>query len=107
MKIKIYRTNKRKPLKIQMAGHMGFRILLSMQHILQNYYHKSKTNDASCFSKRSGHAFNKSHAFTIKGIYYNKKVMSFEYKALIKLLANRLVQMYKHSQNCCSGLKAI
>jgi hypothetical protein len=46
----------------------------------------------AAFSKRSSHAFNKSHGFTIKGIYYsNKKVMSFEYKAL-KLLANRLVK---------------
>ena len=36
-------------------------------------------------------------AFTIKGIYYaNKKEMCFENKALIKLMANRLVQMYKH-----------
>lgn len=36
-------------------------------------------------------------AFTIKGIYYaNKKEISFENIVLIKLLANRLVQMYKH-----------
>lgn len=36
-------------------------------------------------------------AFTIKGIYYsNKRVMTFENKKLIVLLANRLVQMYKH-----------
>jgi glycosyltransferase involved in cell wall biosynthesis len=36
-------------------------------------------------------------AFTIKGIYYsNKKEMNFENKALIKLLANRLLQMYRH-----------
>jgi hypothetical protein len=41
-------------------------------------------------------AMHSTRAFTIKGIYSNKKKMSFEYKALIKLLANRLVQMYKH-----------
>ncbi|MEO8253298.1 MAG: glycosyltransferase [Flavobacterium sp.] len=36
-------------------------------------------------------------AFTIKGIYYsNKRTMTFENKKLIKVLANRLVQMYKH-----------
>ncbi|GEP51078.1 glycosyl transferase [Flavobacterium noncentrifugens] len=36
-------------------------------------------------------------AFMIKGIYYsNKNAMNFENIALIKLLANRLVQMYRH-----------
>jgi glycosyltransferase involved in cell wall biosynthesis len=36
-------------------------------------------------------------AFTIKGLYYsNKRANDFEKKALIILLANRLVQMYRH-----------
>lgn len=36
-------------------------------------------------------------AFTIKGLYYsNKKEVDFENQALIILLANRLVQMYRH-----------
>ena len=36
-------------------------------------------------------------AFTIKGLYYyNKKDKSVETKSLIKILANRLVQMYRH-----------
>ncbi len=39
-------------------------------------------------------------AFAIKGLYYyNKTIKSSENLALIKILANRLVQMYKHESN--------
>jgi glycosyltransferase involved in cell wall biosynthesis len=55
-----------------------------------------KTMQAALVSATSMHS-TRAMAFTIKGIYYsNKKEMNFENKALIKLLANRLVQMYRH-----------
>jgi hypothetical protein len=75
---------------------LGF--LLSMQHILPKLLiiKARQTMKAALVSAVAMHS-TRAMAFTIKGIYYsNKKVMSFEYKALIKLLANRLVQMYKH-----------
>lgn len=48
------------------------------------------TNAAAMHSTRA-------MAFTIKGVYFStKKEMTFENRALIKLLSNRLVQMYRH-----------
>ncbi|WP_051219125.1 glycosyltransferase [Flavobacterium frigidarium] len=75
---------------------LGF--LLSMHEILPKslIINAKHTMQAALIGAVSMHS-TRAMAFTIKGIYYsNKKVMSFEYKALIKLLANRLMQMYKH-----------
>nr|WP_315250694.1 glycosyltransferase [uncultured Flavobacterium sp.] len=75
---------------------LGF--LVSMYDLLpKNLIAQAKKTMQSALAKATKMHSTRAMAFTIKGIYYsNKKEMSFENKALIKLLANRLVQMYRH-----------
>ncbi|MFV8333964.1 glycosyltransferase [Flavobacterium sp. GSP14] len=75
---------------------LGF--MISMSNLLPKtlILEARKTMQSALANTHKMHS-TRAMAFTIKGIYYaNKKEMCFENKALIKLLANRLVQMYKH-----------
>lgn len=75
---------------------LGF--LISMDNLLPEILitKAKKTMQLALVNAAKKHS-TRAMAFTIKGIYYsNKKDKTFENKMLIKLLANRLVQMYKH-----------
>lgn len=75
---------------------LGF--MISMSNLLtKTLISEARKTMQSALANTSKMHSTRAMAFTIKGIYYaNKKEITFENKALIKLLANRLVQMYKH-----------
>lgn len=75
---------------------LGF--LVSMEDVLSNTLlsEARKTLQSALVNAATMHS-TRAMAFTIKGLYYsNKKEINFEKKALTILLANRLVQMYRH-----------
>lgn len=75
---------------------LGF--MISMDGLLpKNIISEAETTMEAALTNVSAMHSTRAMAFTIKGLYYyNKKQLNFEHKMLIKLLADRLVQMYKH-----------
>ncbi|WP_066331063.1 glycosyltransferase [Flavobacterium crassostreae] len=75
---------------------LGF--LISMYQLLPEVLIlKAKKTMQDAIANATAMHSTRAMAFTIKGIYYsNKRAMVFENKKIIKTLANRLVQMYRH-----------